>query len=76
MKLIEITDRVAHLSKGQSDRKQIGTQENISFSGPGFHGLSCGVICFVPGISSRNHHLNGLNYSTANQKLLFPFHYL
>ena len=49
----------AHLSKGPSDLKQNGKQENLSFSGPGFHGLSSGVICFVPSVSSENHLQNG-----------------
>ena len=60
-----------HLSKWPSDLKSNGTQENITFSGPVFHGLSCGVFLFVASVSFKNHHLNGLNFSTANQVLLF-----
>ena len=62
---------LSHLSKWPSDLKINGTQENITFSGPVFHGLSCGVFLFVASVSFKNHHLNGLNFSTANQVLLF-----
>ena len=41
-----------HLSKGPSDLKQNETQEKKPFSGPVFHGLSCGVIRFVGSESS------------------------
>ena len=61
----------SHLSKWPSDLKSNGTQENITFSGPVFHGLSCGVFLFVASVSFKNHLLNGLNFSTANQVLLF-----
>ena len=61
----------AHLSKWPSDLKINGTQENITFSGPVFHGLSCGVFLFVASVSFKNHPLNGWNFSTANQVLLF-----
>ena len=60
-----------HLSKWPSDLKSNGTQENITFSGPVFHGLSCGIFLFVASVSFKNHLLNGLNFSTANQVLLF-----
>ena len=46
---------IPHLSKGPSDLKQNGTQENMSFSGPAFHRISCGVICFDLSVSTRNH---------------------
>ena len=61
----------AHPSKWAGDLKINGTQENITFSGPVFHGLSCGVFLFVASVSFKNHLLNGLNFSTANQVLLF-----
>ena len=61
----------SHLSKWPSDLKSNGTQENITFSGPVFHGLSCGIFLFVASVSFKNHLLNGLNFSTANQVLLF-----
>ena len=61
----------SHLSKWPSDLKSNGTQENITFSGPVFHGLSCGIFLFVGSVSFKNHLLNGLNFSTANQVLLF-----
>ena len=47
------------------------TQENATFSGPVFHGLSCGVFLSVASVSFKNHPLNGWNFSTANQVLLF-----
>ena len=62
---------LSHLSKWPSDLKSNGTQENITFSGPVFHGLSCGIFLFVASVSFKNHLLNGLNFSTANQVLLF-----
>ena len=62
---------IAHLSKWPCDLKSDGTQENITFSGPVFHGLSCGIFLFVASVSFKNHLLNGLNFSTANQVLLF-----
>ena len=61
----------SHLTKWPSDLKSNGTQENITFSGPVFHGLSCGIFLFVASVSFKNHLLNGLNFSTANQVLLF-----
>ena len=60
-----------HLSKWPSDLKINGTQENVTFSGPVFHSLSCGVFLFVASVSFKNHPLNGCNFSTANQVLLF-----
>ena len=59
-----------HLSLWPSDLKINGTQENVTFSGPVFHGLSCGIFLFVASVSFKNHLLNGLNFSTANQVLL------
>ena len=67
----EVQTHKTHLSKWPSDLKINGTQENITFSGPVFHGLSCGVFLFVASVSFKNHLLNGLNFSTANQVLLF-----
>ena len=61
----------SHLSKWLSDLKINGTQDNVTFSGPVFHGLSCGVFHFVASVSFKNHPLNGWNFSTANQVLLF-----
>ena len=60
-----------HLLKWPSDLKINGRQENVTFSGPVFHGLSCGVFLFVASNSFKNHPLNGWNFSTANQVLLF-----
>ena len=61
---------LTHLSKWPDDLKINGTQENVTFSGPVFHGLSCGVFLFVASVSFKNHPLNGWNFSTANQVLL------
>ena len=47
----------AHLSKGPSDLEQNGTQEMTKFSGPVFHGFSCGVVHFVPTVSFWNHQI-------------------
>ena len=60
-----------HLSKWPSDLKTNGTQENVTFSGQVFHGLSCGVFLFAASVSFKNHPLNGSNFSTANRVLLF-----
>ena len=60
-----------HLSLWPSDLKINGTQENVTFSGQVFHGLSCGVFLFAASVSFKNHPLNGWNFSTANQVLLF-----
>ena len=64
-------EQKTHLSKWPSDLKINGTQENLTFSGPVFHGLSCGVFLSVASVSFKNHPLDGWNFSTANQVLLF-----
>ena len=61
----------SHLSKWPSDLKINGTQENVTFSGQVFHSLSCGVFLFAASVSFKTHPLNGCNFSTANQVLLF-----
>ena len=61
----------SRLSKWPSDLKINGTQENVTFSGTVFHGLSCGVFLSVASVSLKNLPLNGWNFSTANQVLLF-----
>ena len=38
--------KVTHLSKWPSDLKINGTQGNVTFSDPAFHGLQCGVFLF------------------------------
>ena len=68
---LDIEFAYTHLPKRQCDLKINGTQENATFSGPVFHGLSCGVLLFVASVSFKNHALNGWNFSTANQVLLF-----
>ena len=44
----------AHLSTGLSDLKRNGTQANVSFSGTVFQDFSCGVIPFLPSVSSNS----------------------
>ena len=51
-----------HISKGPSDLKQNGTQEKTTFSGPVFHGLSCGVVRFVPTVSFWNHQIEASHW--------------
>ena len=53
---------VTHLSKGPSDLKQNGTQEKTPFSGTVFHGLSCGVVIFVPTVSFWNHQIEASHW--------------
>ena len=62
---------VPHISKWPRDLKINGTQENVTFSSLVFHSLSCGVFLFVASVSFKNNSLNGWNFSTANQALLF-----
>ena len=38
-----------------SDLKINGTQENVTFSNPTFHGLPCGVLLFAVSVSFKNH---------------------
>ena len=49
----------SQLSKRPSNLKINGTQENVTFSGQVFHGLSCGIFLFVASVSFKNHPLNG-----------------
>ena len=44
-----------HLSKWPSDLKINGTQGNVTFSDPAFHGLPCGVLFFAASVSLKNH---------------------
>ena len=53
---------MAHLSKGPSDLEQNGTQEKTPFSGPVFHGLSRGVVRFVPTVSFWNHQIEASHW--------------
>ena len=53
---------IPHLSKGPSDLEQNGTQEKTPFSGPVFHGLSRGVVCFVPTVSFWNHQIEASHW--------------
>ena len=51
-----------HISKGPSGLKQNGTQAKKQFSGPVFHGLSCGVVCFVASVSFKNHQMEASHW--------------
>ena len=55
-----------HLSKGPSDLKVNGTQKIVTFSGPAFHGLSCGVLLFDASVSSRNHKIEAPDWLLKN----------
>ena len=52
---LKLKQSIAHLSKWLSDLKINGTQENVTFSCPAFHGLPCGVVLFDASVSFRNH---------------------
>ena len=58
--------RITHLSKGPSDLKVNGTQKIVTFSGPAFHGLSCGVLLFDASVSSRNHKIEAPDWLLKN----------
>ena len=45
---------MSQLSKWPSDLKINGTQENVTFSDPAFHGLPCGVLFFAVSVSIKN----------------------
>ena len=57
---------MTHLSKWPSDLKFNGTQEFVTFSGPAFHGLSCGVLLFDASVSSRNHEIEAPDWLLKN----------
>ena len=50
-----LCQNVPHLSKWPSDLKINGTQENVTFSDPAFHGLPCGILLFAASVSLKNH---------------------
>ena len=49
-----------------SDLKVNGTQKIVTFSGPAFHGLLCGVILFDASVSSRNHKIEAPDWLLKN----------
>ena len=53
-----MSNRAPHLSKGPSDLEQNGTQRKTPVSSLVFHGLSCGVVRFVPTVSFWNHQID------------------
>ena len=55
-----------HLSKWPGDLKINGTQENLTFSGPAFFGLPCGVLLFDASVSSRNHKIEAPDWLLKN----------
>ena len=38
-----------------NDLKINGTQENVTFCDPAFHGLPCGFLLFAASVSFKNH---------------------
>ena len=56
----------SHLSKWPSDLKINGTQENITFSDPAFHGLPCGVLLFASSVSFKNHETEATDWLLKN----------
>ena len=57
---------IAHLSKWPSDLKINGTQENVTFSDPAFHGLPCGVLLFAVSVSFKNHKIGAPDWLLKN----------
>ena len=55
-----------HLSKWPGDLKINGTQENVTFSGPAFHGLPCGVLLFDASVSFKNHKIEAPDWLLKN----------
>ena len=55
-----------HLSKWPSDLKINGTQENVTFSDPAFHGLPCGVLLFDASVSFKNHKIEAPDWLLKN----------
>ena len=60
-----MTDRT-HLSKGASDLKVNGTQKIVTFSGPAFHGLPCGVLLFDASVSSKKYKIEAPDWLLKN----------
>ena len=56
----------SHLSKWPSDLKINGTQENVTFSDPAFHGLPCGVLLFDASVSFKNHKIEAPDWLLKN----------
>ena len=59
-------DYDTHLSKWPSDLKINGTQENVTFSDPAFHGLQCGVLLFAASVSFKNHKIEAPDWLLKN----------
>ena len=57
---------MTHLSKWPSDLKFNGTQENVAFPDPGFHGLPCGVLLFAVTVSLKNHQIEAPDWLLKN----------
>ena len=57
-----------HLSKWPSDLKINGTQENVTFSDPVFHGLPCGILLFAAGVSFKNHKTEAPDWLLKNSR--------
>ena len=59
-------DLGTHISKWSSDLKINGTQENVTFSGPAFPGLPCGVFLFEASVSFKNHKIEAPDWPLKN----------
>ena len=57
---------VTHVSKWPSDLKINCTQENVTFSDPGFHGLPFGVLLFAVSVSFKNHKIEAPDWLLKN----------
>ena len=55
-----------HLSKWPSDLKINGTQNDVTFSGPLFIVLPCGVLLFDASVSFKNHEIEAPDWLLRN----------
>ena len=57
---------MTHLSKWPSDLKINGSQENVTLSGPAFHGLPWSVLLFDASVSFKNHKIEAPDWLLKN----------
>ena len=55
-----------HLSKWPSDLNINGTQDNVTFSDPAFHGLPCAVLLFAASVSFKNQKVEAPDWLLKN----------
>ena len=65
-KIVSLSSTMPHLSKWPSDLKINGTQEIVTFSGPAFFGLPCGVLLFDASVSFKNHKMKAPDWLLKN----------